>query len=88
MGFLGVVSSLTAEDPYGDLVKCAPFAVNVQLKVEIAPRGQTKQPSDLARLVRILKDAHYQGHVVLEYEAAEDAWQGKKTMKSNSNGRL
>ncbi|MGB1672985.1 MAG: sugar phosphate isomerase/epimerase family protein [Limisphaerales bacterium] len=63
------------EDPYGDLVKCAPFAVNVQLKVEIAPRGQTKQPSDLARLVRILKDAHYQGHVVLEYEAAEDAWQ-------------
>jgi len=25
--------------------------------------------------VRILKDAHYQGYVVLEYEAAEDAWQ-------------
>jgi sugar phosphate isomerase/epimerase len=62
------------EDPYGDLVKCAPFAVNVQLKVEIAPRGMPKMPSDLVRLVRILREANYQGFVVLEYEAAEDPW--------------
>lgn len=62
------------DDPYGDLVKCAPYAVNVQLKVEIAPRGQSKSPSDLPRLVKILKDANYQGFVVLEYEAAEDPW--------------
>lgn len=62
------------DDPYGDLVKCAPYAVNVQLKVEIAPRDQQKRPSDLPRLVNILKDANYQGFVVLEYEAAEDPW--------------
>jgi sugar phosphate isomerase/epimerase len=62
------------DDPYGDLVKCAPYAVNVQLKVEIAPRGQQKRPSDLPRLVNILKEANYQGFVVLEYEAAEDPW--------------
>ena len=62
------------DDPYGDIAKCAPYAVNVQLKVEIAPRGQTKSPSDLPRLVKILREANYQGFVVLEYEAAEDPW--------------
>jgi len=62
------------DDPYGDLEKCAPYAVNVQLKVEIAPRGQSKSPSDLPRLVNILRKANYQGFVVLEYEAAEDPW--------------
>ena len=30
--------------------------------------------ADLPRLIRILRDANYQGFVALEYEAAEDAW--------------
>ncbi len=60
--------------PYGDIAKCAPYAVNVQLKVEIAPRGKSKGPSDLSRLVHILRGANYQGFVVLEYEASEDPW--------------
>lgn len=64
------------DDPYGDIAKCAPYAVNVQLKVEIQPRGQDrKSKSDLPRLMRILKEANYQGYVVLEHEAAEDPWQ-------------
>lgn len=63
------------EDPYGDLAKCAPYAVNVQVKTEIAPRGQKKQPADLARLIDLLRAANYQGYVALEYEAAEDPWQ-------------
>jgi sugar phosphate isomerase/epimerase len=62
------------DDPYGDIAKCAPYAVNVQLKVEIAPRGKSKSPSDLSRLIHILRGANYQGFVVLEYEAAEDPW--------------
>lgn len=62
-------------DPYGDLAKCAPYAVNVQLKVEIK-RGKdgASEPADLARFTKILRDANYQGWVVLEYEAAEDPW--------------
>lgn len=61
------------DDPYGDLAKCAPYAVNVQVKVEIKKRGQTvAEPSDYGRLVKILKDANYQGYVALEYEAAEN----------------
>jgi sugar phosphate isomerase/epimerase len=63
------------DDPYADLERCAPFAVNVQVKSEIQKRGQKKEPADLARLVKILRGANYQGFVALEYEAAEDAWQ-------------
>ena len=62
------------DDPYGDLAKCAPYAVNVQVKVEIAPRGQDKQHADLPRLIKILRDSNYQGFVALEYEAKEDPY--------------
>lgn len=62
-------------DPYGDLVKCAPYAVNVQIKVEIQSKGQKEaEPADLVRLVKILRDAGYQGFVTLEYEAKQDPW--------------
>jgi sugar phosphate isomerase/epimerase len=62
-------------DPYGDLARCAPYAVNVQIKVEIQARGGKKEFSDLTRIARILREANYQGYVALEYEAAEDPWQ-------------
>ena len=58
-------------DPYADLARCVPYAVTVQVKVEIQPKGGPKQEADLPRLVRMLKDAGYRGHVTLEYEAAE-----------------
>jgi len=58
-------------DPYGDLEKIAPYAMNAQIKVEMSPNGK-KEPADLERIVRILKDAKYRGYVVLEYEAEAD----------------
>jgi sugar phosphate isomerase/epimerase len=61
-------------DPYADLAKCAPYAVNVQFKVEMQPRGQQKQRADLSRILEVLRQANYQGYVALEYEAAEDPW--------------
>ena len=67
-------------DPYRDLELIAPYAVNVQMKGEIAPRGQPKQAADLTRLVKILRAARYQGYVVLEYESAEDPWKGVPTL--------
>ena len=60
-------------DPYADLARCAPYAVTVQVKTEIQPKGAPKQEADLARLVRVVKDAGYRGYVTLEYEAAEAA---------------
>jgi sugar phosphate isomerase/epimerase len=63
------------EDPYKDLALCAPFAVNVQVKVEIRRKGQVKaEPTDLSRIVQLLKNANYQGYVALEYEAQPDPW--------------
>jgi len=62
------------DDPYADLEKCAPYAVNVQLKAEISRRGAHPEPADLARLVQILRHASYQGYVALEYESKDDPW--------------
>ncbi|GAB5405462.1 MAG: sugar phosphate isomerase/epimerase [Aureliella sp.] len=59
------------KDPYAELEKIAPYAVNAQIKVEVTVDGK-KQWSDLPRVVSILKDAGYSGWVALEYEAAEE----------------
>jgi len=58
-----------------DFAQLAPYAVNVQVKSEIRRAGaKENEPADLARVVKILRDANYQGWVALEYEAKEDAW--------------
>jgi sugar phosphate isomerase/epimerase len=63
------------DDPYADLAACAPYAVNVQVKVEIKRRGaKASEPSNLKRIAKLLRDANYQGYVALEYESAEDPW--------------
>lgn len=59
------------DDPYRDLARIAPYAVNAQIKVMMTVAGK-KQPADLARVVGILKDADYRGYVVLEYEEKDD----------------
>jgi len=58
-------------DPYADLARIAPYAVNAQIKVDIPVDGK-KQHADLGRIVGILRDANYSGYVVLEYEAKEE----------------
>jgi sugar phosphate isomerase/epimerase len=60
------------DDPYADLAKLAPYAINVQVKTEIQRTGKAKEDADLSRVVSILREARYSGYVVLEYEAAED----------------
>ena len=62
-------------DPYDAIKRCAPYAVNVQLKAEIRPAGgKGNVPADLPRLAAILRDASYQGWVALEYESKESPW--------------
>jgi sugar phosphate isomerase/epimerase len=80
--------NFNTDDPYRDLEKCAPYAVNVQVKTEIQKRGQKKEQADLARVVSILRDAHYQGYVALEYEAAEDPWQAVPPVLKRLRGLL
>ncbi|HEV3343717.1 MAG TPA: sugar phosphate isomerase/epimerase family protein [Pirellulales bacterium] len=59
-------------DPYADLARIAPYAVNVQVKVSMNPGGGQKEPADYRRLAKILRDSRYRGYIVLEYEEKED----------------
>lgn len=59
-------------DPYKDMELAAPYAVNVQVKVEVSPRGGKKAHADYDRIVEILRKAKYSGYLALEYESAED----------------
>ena len=76
--WLGVnldTGNFRTEDPYADMARIAPYAVNVQVKVNIhKPSVKDPIPADLAREVKILRDANYQGYVALEYEAKPDPW--------------
>ncbi len=59
-------------DPYADLAKIAPYAVNAHLKTEIRRAGSAKnEEADLKRLIDMLREVGYRGYVALEYEAAE-----------------
>ncbi len=60
------------EDPYGDLARLAPYAVNVQVKTEISAAGKKPEEADLKRFVDMLKKVKYRGYVALEYEASAD----------------
>jgi sugar phosphate isomerase/epimerase len=74
--YLGVnfdSGNFKTSDPYGDLEKIAPYAYNAQIKVEISPNNKV-EPTDIGRVVKILKDAKYRGYIVLEYEAKEDPY--------------
>lgn len=57
-----------SDDPYADLERCAPYAVNVQVKVNMKTPDGKRYPADLDRIGKILRDSGYQGFVVLEYE--------------------
>jgi sugar phosphate isomerase/epimerase len=63
-----------SDHPYEDMERLAPYAVNVQFKVEINRVPGGKEPSDFERMVKILRAANYQGYVSLEYESAEDPY--------------
>lgn len=58
-------------DPYAELERIAPYAINAQIKTHVAPNGE-KQDADLPRLIQLLKDVGYSGWVALEYEDADE----------------
>jgi len=64
--------NFTSSDPYADLARLAPYAVNVQVKVSITPAGGKRQHADFRRLARIMADVGYRGYIVLEFEENED----------------
>jgi sugar phosphate isomerase/epimerase len=61
-----------SDDPYAELERIAPYALNAQIKVVMSGPDKKKVEADFARLAKILRGAHYRGYVVLEYEEAGD----------------
>jgi sugar phosphate isomerase/epimerase len=61
------------ENPYADIAKIVPYGVVCQVKTECFPAGKPSEEADLKKVVDILRDGHFQGYVVLEYEAKEDS---------------
>jgi hypothetical protein len=56
------------DDPYAELERIAPYALNAQIKVVMSGPDRKKIPADFPRLAKILRGAHYRGYIVLEYE--------------------
>lgn len=62
------------DDVYAEMAASAPYAINVQLKTEIKVGGK-KEPVDMERVIKILKDSGYAGYAVLEYEEDKDPFE-------------
>lgn len=60
--------NFVGQDPYDDIRRCAPWAVNVQLKTHIKKTADGAVPADFDRIASILSDSGYQGYIALEYE--------------------
>ena len=61
--------NMQTSDPYEDIARVAPYAVNWQVKE--SPRGpDSEERTDLPRLIRILRESGYRGYVPIETLAA------------------
>jgi sugar phosphate isomerase/epimerase len=70
-GVIVDTGNMKTADPYADLARVVPYAVNWQVKE--SPRGNNSpELTDLPRLIRILKDAGYRGYLPIETLSATD----------------
>ena len=58
----------TDDELYDAITRSLPYAVNVQVKVKRKLPDGTKVEVDLKKMISLIKEAGYQGYVVLEYE--------------------
>jgi L-ribulose-5-phosphate 3-epimerase len=59
------------DNAYAQIEMCAPYAVHCHYKTMVRVGGQ-RQPVDLPRVMKILGDAGYRGHLALEYKGTGD----------------
>jgi len=62
-------------DVWRQIALCIPYAVNVQVKVEMVQENGKRGPGDWERVIRMLAEGGYRGYLALEYEgknAVED----------------
>lgn len=59
------IGSLRSADPYAEIATLAPHAYTWQLKELVYPNDRP-QPTDVARVLRIIREARYRGYVPIE----------------------
>jgi sugar phosphate isomerase/epimerase len=56
-----------ATDPYAEMAKAAPYAVNWQIKQSpLGVESEEASPTDLKRLLRLVRDSRYRGYLPIE----------------------
>jgi sugar phosphate isomerase/epimerase len=56
-----------AADPYAEMAKAAPYAVNWQIKQSpLGVEAEDASPTDLKRLLRVVRDSGYRGYLPIE----------------------
>jgi sugar phosphate isomerase/epimerase len=66
------IGSLRMGDPYAEIAKLAPYAYTWQLKERLYRHNQ-EEKTDVAAIVRIIRDAGYRGYVPIETLGPGDA---------------
>ena len=64
LGLILDTGNFLAADPYADIARAIPFAVNWQIKERL--HGKPGAPTDLVRLVRLIRAANYRGYLPIE----------------------
>ena len=64
LGLILDTGNFLAADPYADIARAIPYAVNWQIKEKL--HGKTGAPTDLVRLVRLIRAANYRGYLPIE----------------------
>jgi sugar phosphate isomerase/epimerase len=64
-GLIVDTGNMLTADPYADLARVVPFAVNWQVKESIFKNDRSR-PADLPRIVRLIRDGGYRGYVPIE----------------------
>lgn len=70
-GWFGInldTGNFISENPYADIEKCLPHAVNIQLKTRMKRPDGSAYDVDLKRLAKLIVDSGYRGNVILEFE--------------------
>ena len=69
-GVIVDTGNMATPDPYADIARVVPYAVNWQVKT--SPRGPNgAERTDLPRLIRIIREGGYRGYLPIETLAAE-----------------
>lgn len=67
------IGSFPTQDPYAEIEAVAPFATTWQIK-EFVHVGDQQVPTDLDRVVKILRDVAFRGYILVETLGPGDPW--------------